>query len=88
MLDWQNIPPCYASTGPRGDHLLFVYALLTFPWMRIASMAEAATFSVETNPCQTFAAYGISRPFGCHAWEKHDRDFWLATFPDEFQFGQ
>ena len=86
-LGWRNTLAYYASIGIQEDHLFSVYAPLVFPWMRIPSMAEAATFSVETNPRQTFAAYDIRRPFGCHAWEKHDRDFWLATFPDDFQFG-
>jgi hypothetical protein len=87
-LGWRNTLAYYASIGIQEDHVLSVYAPLVFPWMRIPSMAEAATFSVETNPRQTFAAYGITRPFGCHAWEKHDRDFWLATFPHDFKIGQ
>jgi len=66
------------------DHLFCLYAPLIFPWIRLPSMAEAAAFSVETNPRETCAFYQVRRPFGCHAWEKHQLDFWLSTYPDDF----
>jgi glycosyltransferase involved in cell wall biosynthesis len=66
------------------DHLFCLYAPLIFPWIRIPSMAEAAAFSVETNPRETCAFYQVRRPFGCHAWEKYQLDFWLSTYPEEF----
>lgn len=83
-LGWHNTLSYYAAIGIQEDHLISIYAPWVFPWMRIPAMAEAASFSVETNPQQTFAFYHIQRPFGCHAWEKHNRDFWLASFPEEF----
>jgi hypothetical protein len=81
---WRNTLVYYAKIGIQEDHLISVYAPSVFGWMRIPPLAEAAEFAVETNPRQTFAHYQIRRPFGCHAWEKHDRDFWLASFPEEF----
>lgn len=81
---WHNTLAYYASIGTQEDHLLSVFAPQVYPWLRLPSMAEAAGFAVETNPRATFAAYGIERPLGCHAWEKHDRAFWCAMFPEEF----
>lgn len=83
-LGWRNNLAYFASSGVQEDHLLSVYAPLVFRWLRIPSMPEAAAFSVETNPRATCAAYGIVRPFGCHAWQKHDPGFWLTQFPGEF----
>ncbi len=81
---WHNTLDYYAKIGTQEDHLWSLFAPCVFGWMRIPSMAEAAAFAVETNPRQTFAAYGVCRPLGCHAWEKHDREFWTTTFPHEF----
>jgi hypothetical protein len=81
---WRNTLSYYARVGIQEDHLFSIYAPWVFPWMRIPSLAEAADFAVETNPRQTFAFYHIRCPFGCHAWEKHDLNFWLNAFPEEF----
>jgi hypothetical protein len=83
-LGWRNTLAFYASAGIQEDHLFSIYAPWVFPWIRIPNLAEAAAFSVETNPRQTCDYYQIHRPFGCHAWEKHDREFWLTSFPEEF----
>jgi len=83
---WHNTLHYFSRTaGTQEDHLISLFAPLVFPWMRIPSMAEAAEFSVETNPRATCSYYNVIRPFGCHAWEKHDREFWLSTYPKEFK---
>lgn len=81
---WRNTLAYYAAIGIQEDHVLSVYAPCVYPWIRIPAMEEAAAFSVESNPRQTMEVYGVKRPFGCHAWEKYDRAFWLSTFPLEF----
>jgi hypothetical protein len=81
---WRNTLSYYSKVGIQEDHLFSIYAPWVFPWMRFPSLAEAADFAVETNPRQTLAHYQILCPFGCHAWEKHDRNFWLTSFPEEF----
>lgn len=37
---------------------------------------EAAQFSIEKNPRKMFSEIGEQLPFGCHAWEKYDKEFW------------
>ena len=83
-LGWRNTLAYYARIGIQEDHVLSVYAPCVYSWIRIPTMDEAAAFSIETNPRETMAEYGVERPFGCHAWEKYDRDFWLSTFPHDF----
>jgi hypothetical protein len=81
---WRNTLAYYARIGIQEDHVLSVYAPCVYHWIRIPAIDEAAIFSVESNPRLTMAEYGVERPFGCHAWEKYDRDFWLSTFPHDF----
>ncbi len=81
---WRNTLAYFARIGIHEDHVLSFYAPCVYSWIRIPAMDEAAAFSIETNPRQTMAVYGVKRPFGCHAWEKHDRAFWLSTFPFDF----
>ncbi len=47
-----------------------------WPLFRIPSTDEALRFSFEMNPAECYELAGRVLPFGCHAWEKHDRAFW------------
>lgn len=46
------------------------------PNFRVASVAEALRFSFEKAPRRCFERNGGHLPFGCHAWNKYDRQFW------------
>jgi len=81
---WRNTLAYYSRIGIQEDHVLSIYAPCVYRWIRIPAIDEAAAFSVESNPRLTMSEYGVKRPFGCHAWEKYDRDFWLSTFPHDF----
>jgi hypothetical protein len=85
-LGWHNTLAYFSEiVGTQEDHLISLFSPLVFPWMRIPPMAEAAAFSVETNPRETCSYYQVSRPFGCHAWEMYDREFWIKAYPEEFR---
>jgi len=43
---------------------------------KIAPVSEALKFSFEVNPRFLYELNNNQLPFGCHAWEKYDRDFW------------
>jgi hypothetical protein len=45
---------------------------------RIAPIEEAIKFSFEVKPSILFKSNKYQLPFGCHAWEKYDPDFWKA----------
>lgn len=42
----------------------------------IPDVETALGFAIETNPTEFFEKIGRVPPFGCHAWKKHDIDFW------------
>ncbi|MDU9002824.1 DUF5672 family protein [Sedimentitalea todarodis] len=54
-----------------------------FPMYRIPSPEIAASFAFEVCPADLFARTGRQLPFGCHAFERYDPDFWLAHAPSE-----
>jgi len=83
-LGWHNTLAYFIEIGIQEDHILGVYVPHVFPWFKLPLMQEAAAFAIETNPRLTRDFYAIERPFGCHAWEKFDRDFWINTYPNEF----
>ncbi|AEI47382.1 DUF5672 family protein [Runella slithyformis] len=41
---------------------------------------EALHFSVEDLPSKAFVLNGHQLPFGCHAWDIHELDFWKPHF--------
>jgi hypothetical protein len=47
-----------------------------FPWFKVAPFDEARKFSIELNPRLLFKLNGDKLPFGCHAWQKYDPEFW------------
>jgi hypothetical protein len=42
-----------------------------------APYKEALKFAFERFPRRCFATNNRQLPFGCHAWHKYDKDFWL-----------
>lgn len=83
-LGWRNTLNYYIADNKLEDHFYSFFAPLVHRWMRIPSLQEAALFSIETNPGATLQMAG-KLPFGCHAWQKYDQDFWLIQCPEEFK---
>ncbi|MEI6265405.1 MAG: DUF5672 family protein [Sphingobacteriia bacterium] len=48
-----------------------------FSWYKVAPVEEAIHFSFECNPQKLYELTNHKLPFGCHAWEKHNKPFWL-----------
>lgn len=44
---------------------------------KVASVHEALLFSFEADPAGSLEKTGGRLPFGCHAWARYDRDFWV-----------
>lgn len=87
-MGFRNCLRYYANSGLHEDIVLGLMAPRVFNWMRMPSVSEAAHFSVETYPKETMKKFSVSRPFGCHAWEKYDRQFFCQEFPGEFPVSQ
>jgi len=45
---------------------------------KVASVVDAVKFSFEVNPVFLYKMNNGQLPFGCHAWEKHDPQFWKS----------
>lgn len=46
------------------------------PDFKIASVRDGLRFSFEMAPRRCFERNDGQLPFGCHAWNKYDREFW------------
>jgi|SRR4051812_2894411 len=46
------------------------------PFFKIPEKQIALKFSIELEPRKAYEILGKKLPFGCHAWEKRDPDFW------------
>ncbi len=46
------------------------------PFMNLPGWREALSFSFERSPAASFEINGRELPFGCHAWQRYDPDFW------------
>lgn len=49
--------------------------------LKMPTRKEAAGFSFEEEPEICYKITNDSLPFGCHAWQKYDVDFWLRHIP-------
>ena len=43
---------------------------------RVASGMEGMKFGFEKEPSLLYSKNNNQLPFGCHAWEKYEPDFW------------
>lgn len=50
--------------------------------MNLPTAEEAAYFSFEKSPRYLYELTNHILPFGCHAWEKYDKEFWLDKILD------
>lgn len=75
----QRIP---YGTGVNEDRFWERRAKEFFPDFRIPSVEKALEFGFEANPRLCLERNGGKLPFGCHAWERYDRDFWKPYLMD------
>ena len=52
-------------------------------FFRVAPVSVALTFAFERQVRQSFELNGRKLPFGCHAWERYDYDFWQPYIEKE-----
>lgn len=58
------------------DHFWANRAAHYYPGFKVAPIEEAIKFAFECVPRYSFELNGRRLPFGCHAWNKYERDFW------------
>jgi hypothetical protein len=61
----------------KNEDFFWCYIIATLnPFYRIAKANEALSFAFELEPSRCFEQVGNILPFGCHAWEKYEPEFW------------
>ena len=53
------------------------YAKQFDPTFKVANLNDALRFAFEADPAGSLEKTGGRLPFGCHAWARYDRDFWV-----------
>lgn len=75
-----NVEPLFPTSNEDFFWGLLVPAAC--PFFRVPGLQAASRFAFEVEPRQLYALTGGQLPFGCHAWERYDRDFWLQVLPE------
>lgn len=75
-----NFEPLFPTSNE--DFFWGILVPAACPFFRVPGLAEASRFAFEVEPRQLYALNGGQLPFGCHAWERYDRDFWLQVLPE------
>jgi hypothetical protein len=69
---------------PDADDIFWgLYMRRNFKWFKVAPPGQALRFSFELKPRLLFQMNEGKLPFGCHAWERYDFDFWRPFIEKE-----
>lgn len=47
-----------------------------FKWFKVPDLKIALKFSMEVNAPMLYGINNRQLPFGCHAWERYEKEFW------------
>jgi hypothetical protein len=61
---------------PHEDIFFSLMVPMFYKDFKIADLLTATKFSFETHPRECYKLNNNTLPLGCHAWEKHDPEFW------------
>ena len=70
------------NTNFNEDVFWVNFTRILFPRFKISKFKDALAFGFEEEPEKCYALNNYTLPFGCHAWEKHDFDFWKVRFKE------
>jgi hypothetical protein len=76
-----NTHHCFNNYNGQEDFFWGVYVPNNFKWFKVAPIEDAIKFSFEIYPNKLFKMNNEQLPFGCHAWEKYNYDFWKKYIP-------
>jgi len=66
-----------APHGRNNDLFWSDSAVRYLPEFKVASLKQGLQFAFETAPQTCYEMNGCKMPFGCHAWARYDRKFWI-----------
>ncbi len=62
---------------PKNEDFFWCYFVSKFhPNYKKPSVSEALKFAFELTPSKAYQRNNNQLPFGCHAWEKYEPEFW------------
>ena len=74
----------YPFTPKTNEDLFWGYYVPAVRWYKVADITAAQIFSFELMPRLMHKLNDYKLPFGCHAWEKYDSEFWLEQLGADF----
>jgi hypothetical protein len=74
-----NIEPLFPRSNE--DQFWGILVPAVHPFFRVPRPEEAIAFAFEVAPRLLYELNGKRLPFGCHAWERCDREFWEEKLP-------
>lgn len=69
------------SKEAQEDIFWSFFAGIFYPFYKVGHEEIASKFALERGAKHLFEMNNYTLPFGCHAWEKYDKEFWLSVFP-------
>lgn len=72
----RHIQRCYLDAGENEDRFWAEDAVRYYSGFRTAPVEVALEFAFEADPTRCIEMNGGKLPFGCHAWEYYEPDFW------------
>ena len=76
----------FDNENTNEDYFLSQILGNSFTYFKIAPYSEAIKFSFEVNPSLLYSMNGDMLPFGCHAWEKYEPEFWRRFISERLVF--
>jgi hypothetical protein len=74
-----NVEPLFPTSNEDMFWGLLVPAACSF--FRVPRPEDAIGFAFDVAPRHLYQLNGRTLPFGCHAWERFEREFWEETLP-------
>jgi len=74
-----NVEPLFPTSNE--DFFWGILVPAAFPFFRVPTPQQAIGFAFEVAPRLFYEMNAHELPFGCHAWERYDREFWLDKLP-------
>lgn len=68
---------------PKDDIMIGLFFSKKLNLISTPSPLEASKFAMETNCSYLYELNGHVLPFGCHAWEKYEPNFWKSFILNE-----
>lgn len=83
LLDEWDATENPAARRRQNDMFWSDHAVEFLPDFNVATLEQGLEFAFEVSPRTCLEMNGGKMPFGCHAWARYDREFWLPHLVPE-----